>query len=272
MKHGPAAGQPRPARRRFGSARTRRCAEDHVGATPPPRRLSAPAPRCACASANKESCEREARTDRKFDQLYDSLGYERAFSVEWEEWHRAGMPNPPGMPRRRHLTQPRSTTGATRASASERFAITCARTRRRRRFTLWSRPGRSRASCPRLMRPGMLAVPGAMRRPPASSAGRKKSRPSWGLEGRLRSRSSDLRKLGRTPKNVTPYFDQFDSGMCPTAKGSGTHASGERWHHYRRPGPISFPGRLAAHTAADRWIPRTICTPPAQRVTRRIRS
>ncbi|ALE05502.1 hypothetical protein AL755_08455 [Arthrobacter sp. ERGS1:01] len=60
-------------------------------------------------AANTTAGEREERMDRKFDQLYASLGFERAYSMEWEEWHSNGMPNPPGIPKRRHLAQPPAT-------------------------------------------------------------------------------------------------------------------------------------------------------------------
>ncbi|POH58929.1 hypothetical protein [Arthrobacter glacialis] len=55
-------------------------------------------------TSNRDSAHREARMDEKFNELYGNLGYERDYSTEWEEWHRNGMPDPPGKPKRRHPT------------------------------------------------------------------------------------------------------------------------------------------------------------------------
>lgn len=50
---------------------------------------------------NREADSKEnQRLDVKVDNLYTTLGLEREYSMEWEEWHRAGMPDPPGRPRR----------------------------------------------------------------------------------------------------------------------------------------------------------------------------
>lgn len=53
---------------------------------------------------NRDGAHREARMDQKFDELYASLGEERAHILEWEDWYRAGMPPPP--PRRKHRALP----------------------------------------------------------------------------------------------------------------------------------------------------------------------
>lgn len=53
---------------------------------------------------NREADSAEnQRLDKKVDGLYAQLGIEREYSMEWEDWHAAGMPDPPGRPRRRHL-------------------------------------------------------------------------------------------------------------------------------------------------------------------------
>ncbi|WP_104087032.1 hypothetical protein [Arthrobacter sp. GMC3] len=52
-------------------------------------------------AGQRDSAHREARMDEKFNELYGNLGSEREYSTEWEDWHRDGMPNPPGKPRRR---------------------------------------------------------------------------------------------------------------------------------------------------------------------------
>lgn len=50
---------------------------------------------------NREADSKEnQRLDVKVDSLYVKLGVEREYSMEWEEWHRKGMPDPPGRPRR----------------------------------------------------------------------------------------------------------------------------------------------------------------------------
>lgn len=58
---------------------------------------------------NRDNAHREARMDEKFNELYDNLGYERAHSMAWENWHRDGSPNPPGPPQRRPRTPPPAT-------------------------------------------------------------------------------------------------------------------------------------------------------------------
>lgn len=50
---------------------------------------------------NRDGAHREARMDAKFNELYGNLGEEREYSAEWEDWHRDGMPSPPGKPKRR---------------------------------------------------------------------------------------------------------------------------------------------------------------------------
>ncbi|WP_104088047.1 hypothetical protein [Arthrobacter sp. GMC3] len=57
----------------------------------------------------KAAEQREARQDRKLDEVYGLLGYEREHTLEWEEWYRDGMPNPPGKPKRRHIATPELT-------------------------------------------------------------------------------------------------------------------------------------------------------------------
>ena len=52
-------------------------------------------------ASQRDSAHREARMDVKFNELYRSLGDERAHSLEWEDWYRNGMPTPPGKPTRR---------------------------------------------------------------------------------------------------------------------------------------------------------------------------
>lgn len=59
--------------------------------------------------SQRDSAHREARMDIKFNELYGSLGYEREHSLEWEEWHRNGMPDPPGKPKRRTIPPPPAT-------------------------------------------------------------------------------------------------------------------------------------------------------------------
>lgn len=59
--------------------------------------------------SQRDSAHREARMDIKFNELYGSLGYEREHSLEWEEWHRNGMPDPPGKPKRRPMPTPPAT-------------------------------------------------------------------------------------------------------------------------------------------------------------------
>lgn len=50
---------------------------------------------------NREADSKEnQRLDVKVDSLYTKLGIEREYSMEWEEWHRQGMPDPPGRPKR----------------------------------------------------------------------------------------------------------------------------------------------------------------------------
>lgn len=50
---------------------------------------------------NREADSKEnQRLDVKVDSLYTKLGIEREYSMEWEEWHRKGMPDPPGRPKR----------------------------------------------------------------------------------------------------------------------------------------------------------------------------
>lgn len=50
---------------------------------------------------NREADSKEnQRLDVKVDSLYVKLGVEREYSMEWEEWHRKGMPDPPGRPKR----------------------------------------------------------------------------------------------------------------------------------------------------------------------------
>lgn len=52
---------------------------------------------------NREADSKEnQRLDVKVDSLYVKLGIERDYSMSWEDWHAAGMPDPPGRPRR-HL-------------------------------------------------------------------------------------------------------------------------------------------------------------------------
>ena len=51
---------------------------------------------------NREADSKEnQRLDMKLDQVYDKLHIEREYSMEWEDWHAAGMPNPPGRPKRK---------------------------------------------------------------------------------------------------------------------------------------------------------------------------
>lgn len=50
---------------------------------------------------NREADSKEnQRLDTKVDKLYVALGLEREYSMEWEEWHRGGMQDPPGRPKR----------------------------------------------------------------------------------------------------------------------------------------------------------------------------
>lgn len=54
-------------------------------------------------ASQRDSAHREARMDAKFNELYGNLGNERDYSAEWEDWHRSGMPDPPGKPKRRPI-------------------------------------------------------------------------------------------------------------------------------------------------------------------------
>lgn len=49
-----------------------------------------------CEADSKEN----QRLDVTVDSLYVKLGIERDYSMSWEDWHAAGMPDPPGRPRR----------------------------------------------------------------------------------------------------------------------------------------------------------------------------
>ena len=50
---------------------------------------------------NREADSKEnQRLDTKVDKLYIKLGIEREYSMSWEDWHAAGMPDPPGRPKR----------------------------------------------------------------------------------------------------------------------------------------------------------------------------
>lgn len=62
-------------------------------------------------AGQRDSAHREARMDQKFNELYGNLGSEREYSTEWEDWHRDGMPNPPGKPRRRPTPPPATQPG-----------------------------------------------------------------------------------------------------------------------------------------------------------------
>ncbi|WP_159702631.1 hypothetical protein [Arthrobacter sp. 18067] len=42
--------------------------------------------------------------ERKLDQSIARADNERAYSSSWEEWHAAGMPDPPGRPYRKNHT------------------------------------------------------------------------------------------------------------------------------------------------------------------------
>jgi hypothetical protein len=69
------------------------------------RRPSQQATLLKAMQENREADKREnQRLDKKVDGLYDKLGMEREYSMEWEDWHAAGMPDPPGRPRRKQLT------------------------------------------------------------------------------------------------------------------------------------------------------------------------
>ena len=51
---------------------------------------------------NREADSKEnQRLDAKVDSLYVKLGIERDYPMSWEDWHAAGMPDPPGRPKRK---------------------------------------------------------------------------------------------------------------------------------------------------------------------------
>lgn len=65
------------------------------------RRPSQQATLLDAMAKNREADSREnQRLDVKVDSLYVKLGIERDYSMSWEDWHAAGMPDPPGRPRR----------------------------------------------------------------------------------------------------------------------------------------------------------------------------
>lgn len=52
----------------------------------------------ALQEERKVDSDKRVLQDAKIDKVYESLGAYRTYSAEWELWHAAGCPDPPGQP------------------------------------------------------------------------------------------------------------------------------------------------------------------------------